>query len=141
MPLGLDEWYVVSAMFVTNANEDWFTLVGDEDICLFVDGDAIMSKNGNGAIITDLTDAHERLREVGKGIGGCSSGGQVFERKVTGVQGFAGATVCNSDTFCGGVETGEMHSYMVCLTEVVSIVAGVKGDHGVSRGCVIVAGL
>jgi len=68
MPLGLDERYVVSAMFVTNANEDWFTLAGDEDICLFVDGDAFTSKNGNGAIITDLTDAHERLREVGKGI-------------------------------------------------------------------------
>ena len=60
---GLDVlvWWVVV--------EDWFTLAGDEDICLFVDGDAIMSKNGNGAIITDRTDAHERLREVGKGIG------------------------------------------------------------------------
>ena len=69
MPFGLDEWYTVSAVFITNANEDWFTLAGDEDSSLFVEGDAIMSKNGNGAIITDCTDAHERLREVGKGIG------------------------------------------------------------------------
>jgi len=49
--------------------KDWFTLAGDEDICLFVDDDAFMSENGNGAIITDLSDTHERLREVGKGIG------------------------------------------------------------------------
>ena len=54
----------------TNANEDWFTLAGDEDICLFVDGDVEPSKNGNGAIITDLTDAHDRLKEVRKGISG-----------------------------------------------------------------------
>ena len=75
MPFGLDEWYMVSAMFITNTNDDWFTLAGDEYICLFVDGDAVTSKNGNGAIITDLTNAHERLGEVRKGIGGCSSVG------------------------------------------------------------------
>ena len=54
---------MVAAVFVTHANEDRFTLAGDEDICFFVDGDAITSKNGNGAIITGLTYAHEGLRE------------------------------------------------------------------------------
>ena len=66
--LGLDEWYTVSAVFILDANDDWFTLAGDEDMYLLVDGDAFTSENGNGVIITDLTDTHERLREVGKGI-------------------------------------------------------------------------
>ena len=60
---------------------------------------------------------------------------------MTGVQGFAGAAVSNSNTFCGSTENGEMRSCVVCLIEVVSIGAGVKGDHGGSRCCVVVAGL
>ena len=69
MSFGLDEWYTVSAMFIMNANEDWSTFAGEEHIFLFVDGDAVPSKNRNGPIITDLTNAHERLRKVRKGIG------------------------------------------------------------------------
>ena len=65
----------------------------------------------------------------------------MFAQKVTGVQGFTGAAVCNSDTFCGGVENLEMRSYTVCFTEVVSVGARVKGEDGGSRGCVIVVGL
>jgi hypothetical protein len=32
-----------------------------------------------------------------------------------------------------------MHSYSVCLTEVVSVGAGVKSDHGGSSCCVVVS--
>ena len=62
--LGLDEWYTVCAMFVTNANEDWFTPAGDEDTCLFVDGDAILCEDGNGALIGGFTDTHAGSRKV-----------------------------------------------------------------------------
>ena len=65
----------------------------------------------------------------------------MFEWKATCVQGFAGAAVCNSDTFCGGAENGEMHHYTVCLTFVVAVGAGVKCDYASSRGCIVVAGL
>ena len=65
----------------------------------------------------------------------------MFEWKATGVQGFAGAAVCNSNTFCGSAENGKMRSYAVCLTEVVSVGAGVKGDNGGCSCCVIVVGL
>ena len=76
LPAVLDEWYGVAAMFITNPNEEWLAVAGDEHVAFFVDGDAVLGEDGDGTIIGGFTDAHERSRKVIKRIG---RGGSVRE--------------------------------------------------------------
>jgi hypothetical protein len=69
LPTVLDEWYAVAAVFVANSDEEWLTVAGDEHVAFFVDGDAILGKDGDVTIIGGITDAHEGSREVIKQIG------------------------------------------------------------------------
>ncbi len=70
----LDEWDSVPARFVACSNEEGFTLASDEYVLFFVDGDAGLGENGNGAIIASFADTHEGMWEVLEGVDVCCSG-------------------------------------------------------------------
>jgi hypothetical protein len=55
----LGEWDAVASMCVAGANEEGFTLASDEHVGVFVDGDTGLSEDGDGAVITGFTNAHE----------------------------------------------------------------------------------
>lgn len=65
----LDKRDAVATMVVTDPNEKGFASAGDEDVMFLVDGDAILCKNGNRAIVTSITYAHQRLWKVMEGFG------------------------------------------------------------------------
>ncbi len=70
----LDEWDLVPTVFVACSNEEGFTLASDEYVLFFVDGDAGLRENGNGAIIASFADTHEGMWEVLEGVHVCCSG-------------------------------------------------------------------
>ena len=63
-------------VFVANPNEEQLAVAGYEHITFFVDGDAVLGKDGDGTIVSGFTDAHEGSRKVIKRIG---RGGSVRE--------------------------------------------------------------
>ena len=54
----LDEWDAIADTLVSFANDDGLTFACDQDIIFFVNGDAILGENGNGAIVRYFSDAH-----------------------------------------------------------------------------------
>jgi hypothetical protein len=70
----LDEWDLVPPVLVACSNEEGFTLASDEYVLFFVDGDAGLGENGNGAIIASFADTHEGMWEVLEGVDVCCSG-------------------------------------------------------------------
>ena len=65
----LHKWDVVVVVSVANTYEEPFTLAGNENVLLFVNGDSILGKDGNGAIIIYFSNTHKGLWEVGTKVG------------------------------------------------------------------------
>ena len=68
----LDERDLVPTMFVACSNEGGFTLARVHPV--FVDGDAGLSVDGNGAIIASFANTHEGTWEVLERVSLCGSG-------------------------------------------------------------------
>ena len=65
----LCEWDAIPAVLVTHADENGLTLASDEHIFFFVHCHTFLRENGNSSIVRDFTHTHERLWEIGEGVG------------------------------------------------------------------------
>ena len=103
MPLsfGLYKGNAVTTVVVSHSNENWDTLASDEDVLFFVDRHPITSENRDGAVITGLTNAHERLWKVGEGVGLGGGFGKLWEREFCDMYGSAGAAIGDTNAFGG----------------------------------------
>ena len=64
LTLVLDERHTVSSMLVPDMDKNWLTLTCDENILFFMHSDTILSKNGDGVVISEMTYTYERIGEV-----------------------------------------------------------------------------
>ena len=53
---------------------DGFTLASDEYVLFFMDGDARLGEDGNGAIIASFANTYEGMWEVLEGVDVCCTG-------------------------------------------------------------------
>ena len=132
LPLSVlqDKRDTISAVLITDPKQNGLALAGDEDVRFFVDGDAILGEDGDGAVISGFADAHQGMRKVCKGV--CSSGamGQRREWKASSICTTTGAAIGNTNALGGGAKNRETVHNMVSLANVVAIGTRIIGDHG-----------
>ena len=54
----LDKRDTISAVLITDPKQNGLALAGDEDVGFFVDSDAVLGEDGDGAVISCFADAH-----------------------------------------------------------------------------------
>ena len=54
----LDKRDTISAVPIMDPKQNGLALAGDEDIGFFVDGDAVLGEDGDGAVISCFANAH-----------------------------------------------------------------------------------
>jgi len=58
----LDKRDMISAMLIKDPKQNGLALAGDEDTRFFVDCDAVLGEDGDGAIISSFANAHQGMR-------------------------------------------------------------------------------
>ena len=124
----LGERDTIPTVVVADPYENGLTLAGDEYIVFLMDGDTILCKNGDGAIVGQFANAHEGVGEVSECVSFGCCGREPFEWESGLVGGAADVAIGHSYLFGGGSEDRESGGAAVVLVDVMAVGPGVIGD-------------